>query len=66
MFAVLTGSAGRLVRRGEEVNQIIVDFRKALGTVDHVVLIRKLCLLCLPANIFHWIISFRTGRTLQG
>jgi len=41
----------------------MVDFRKAFDTVDHVVLIRKLCLLCLPANIFNWIISFRTGRT---
>jgi len=41
----------------------MVDFSKEFYTVDHVVLIRELCLLDLPANIFNWIISFLTGRT---
>jgi len=43
----------------------MVDFSKAFDTVNHVVLIRKLCLLGLPANIFNWIISFLTERALS-
>jgi len=42
---------------------LVVDFRKAFDTVNHVVLIRKLCSLDLPANIFNWIIFILTGRT---
>ena len=40
----------------------MIDFNKAFDTVDHVVLVEKLHLLGLPANIFNWLIYFLTGR----
>ena len=52
-----------LLETNNYVRCLMVDFSKAFDTVNHVVLIRKLCLLGMPANIFNWIISFLTGRT---
>ena len=39
-----------------------IDFSKAFDTVDNIVLVKKLQLLGLPANICNWLISFLTGR----
>jgi len=36
----------------------MVNFSKTFDTVDHVVLVRKLCLLGMTASIFNWNISF--------
>jgi len=50
----------------------MVDFSKekhlillimSFDIVDHVVFVRKLCLLALPANIFNWIDSFFITRS---
>ena len=38
----------------------MIDFSTAVDTVDHIVLLKKLQLLGLPANIFNWLISFLT------
>jgi len=35
---------------------ITFDFSKASDTVNHVMLVKKLQLLGLPANIFNWLI----------
>ena len=52
-----------LLETNNFVRCLMVDFSKAFDTVDHIVLVRKLRSLGLPANIFNWIISFLTGRT---
>ena len=44
------------------VRCLMIDFSKAFDTVDHIVLVKKLQMLGLPANIFNWLISFLTGR----
>ena len=45
-----------LLETNNYVRCLMVDFSKAFDTVNHIVLIRKLCSLGLPANIFNWVI----------
>ena len=40
-----------------------VDFSKAFDIVDHNILSAKLAKLQIPSQIFHWLLSFLTGRT---
>jgi len=40
----------------------MINFSKAFDMVDHIVLVEKLQLLGLPANMFSWLISFLTGH----
>jgi Reverse transcriptase (RNA-dependent DNA polymerase) len=47
------------------VRCLCVDFSKAFDVVDHNILSNKLALLQLPVHIFHWLLSFLTGRTQQ-
>jgi len=52
-----------LLETNNYVRCLMVDFSKAFDTVNDVVLMRKLCSLDLPANIFNSDISFLTERT---
>jgi len=42
----------------------VIDFRKEFDTVDHIVLVKKLQLLGLPANILNWLIIYRARSIL--
>ena len=46
----------------EAVKRVLGFFTKAFDMVDHIVLVKKLQLLGLRANIFNWLISFFTER----
>ena len=52
-----------LLETNNYIRCLTVDFSKAFDSVKDAVLIRKLCSLGLPANIFNSVISFLTGRT---
>jgi hypothetical protein len=45
------------------VRCLCVDFSKAFDIVDHNILSAKLAKLQIPSQIFHWLLSFLTGRT---
>ena len=44
------------------VRCLTVDFSKAFDTIDHAVLLSKLCSLLVPGSVINWIIDFLTGR----
>ena len=46
-----------LLKTNNYVRCLMVDFSKAFDTVDHVILVRKLCLLGLPTNIFTYLLT---------
>ena len=46
----------------QRVGAIAIDFSKAFDTVDHVILLNKLCKLKIPNSVYNWIISFLTNR----
>ena len=45
------------------VRCLLVDFSKAFDVVDHVIPIKKLNMLNMPATIKNWIISFLSGHS---
>jgi len=49
-----------MLKYNNYVRCFMIDFSTAVDTVDHIVLLKKLQLLGLPANIFNWLISFLT------
>jgi len=54
-------SAFALLETNTYVRCPIVDFSKAFDTIDHAILLSKLCSFSIPNNI-NWIIDFLTGR----
>jgi len=51
-----------LLETNNYVRCLMVDFSKAFDTVNHIVLIRKLCSLGLPANILIGLFPFSQGE----
>jgi len=51
-----------LLETHEYVRCVLIDFSKAFDTVDHSILVTKLCQLDLPVFVLRWIINFLTDR----
>jgi len=54
-----------MLETNDFVRCLMIDFSKALDTVDHVVLMSKLVQLELPSFVINWNCSFLTGRGQQ-
>ena len=54
-----------LLETNEYVRCLLVDFSKAIDTVNHFIIIKKLQKLDIPTIVINWIIHFLTDRTLQ-
>ena len=59
----ITDTVGRMLESNRYVRCLLLDFSKAFDTVDHLLLLQKLCSYQLPGNILSWIASFLTDRS---
>ena len=59
----ITDTVGRMLESNRCVRCLLFDFSKAFDTVDHLLLLQKLCSYQLPGNILSWTASFLTDRS---
>lgn len=52
----------KLLETNAYVRCLLIDFSKAFDVIDHNILMQKLKKLCLPVNIYNWIVSFLSNR----
>ena len=58
----ITSTISIMLEENMYVRCLLIDFSKAFDFVNHLLLVSKLKLLKLPANIIQWVVSFLTDR----